>query len=299
MKKLLVALSALAIGTATASAADLPSKAPPPPPPPPCVWCGFYIGLNGGWVGHADNGARNGLSAIGDDEGSLIGPFGTNLPSNNNGYFGGGQIGYNWVFPGGYGGGTTVPGGWLVGAEADIQGANLRGNQSLVFFQEEENINSAFTDSRLNWFGTVRGRFGYAWDNVLVYGTGGFAFGGVRNDLLVTFHEGADCEVGVNATACNAATSVLSNSTRTGWVVGAGAEWMFLPNWSFKIEYQYIDLGSVTQAANALVFEVNEEAPEGIRAINHVNNRFDTVRIGVNYHFGGFGGYGAPLVAHY
>ena len=54
MKRILLALSALAIGTAAASAADIApkyTKAPPPPPPPPCIWCGFYIGLNGGWAG--------------------------------------------------------------------------------------------------------------------------------------------------------------------------------------------------------------------------------------------------------
>src|SRR6516162_5569995 len=54
MKRILLALSALAIGSAAASAADIApkyTKAPPPPPPPPCIWCGFYIGLNGGWAG--------------------------------------------------------------------------------------------------------------------------------------------------------------------------------------------------------------------------------------------------------
>src|SRR6516164_7389255 len=58
MKRILLALSALAIGTAAASAADIApkyTKAPPPPPPPPCIWCGFYIGLNGGWAGTTGN----------------------------------------------------------------------------------------------------------------------------------------------------------------------------------------------------------------------------------------------------
>src|SRR6516162_7684623 len=145
MKKILVALSALAISTAAASAADLPTKAPPAPPPPPCIWCGFYIGLNGGWA--VGNGRGN-FFAIDNDEGALFGPvnepFFTN--HNPNGGFGGGQVGYNWASPTGWQGGY----GWLLGVEADIQGASLRSSQSGAFFAHEEgNTISASIDSRI------------------------------------------------------------------------------------------------------------------------------------------------------
>jgi outer membrane immunogenic protein len=66
---------------------------------------------------------------------------------------------------------------------------------------------------------------------------------------------------------------------------------MFAPNWSLKGEYQYISLGSINQVASAIAPEVGEV--EGATAVRHVKENFNTVRIGVNYHFGGpaLGGY--------
>jgi outer membrane immunogenic protein len=75
-------------------------------------------------------------------------------------------------------------------------------------------------------------------------------------------------------------------------VAGVGIEWMFAPNWSVKGEYQYIDLGSVTRTATALVTSEPGEV-EGVTAIRRQNERFNTVRVGVNYHFGG------PAVGRY
>jgi outer membrane immunogenic protein len=299
MKRILLALSALAIGTAAASAADLApryTKAPPPPPPPPCIWCGFYIGLNGGWAG--STGSNNSALALTHFEtGEVATPIfvGPNtFNQNTSGGFGGGQIGYNWVFPYGGAGGYGGPGGWLVGVEADIQGASLHRSFPTLFFSDGADLASVSTDSRLNWFGTVRGRVGFATGPVLFYGTGGFAFGGVRNNLLVGFTDG---DSGLSAVGFNGGNFNNNDSTRTGWVAGAGIEWMFAPNWSLKGEYQYISLGSVTQAATAAVSTTDFTAAgvpfteiEGVTAVRRVNMNFNTVRIGVNYHFGGFGG---------
>jgi outer membrane immunogenic protein len=311
MKKLLLAISALAISTVAASAADLAhktyTKAPPPPPPPPCIWCGFYIGLNGGWAGttggnnsalalsHFEN-LSNGASSA---DPIFIGP--NTFNQNTSGGFGGGQIGYNWVFPYGGAGGYGGPGGWLVGVEADIQGASLHRSFPTLFFSDlgtPPDVASISTDSRLDWFGTVRGRFGFATGPVLFYGTGGLAFGGVRNNLLVGFSDG---DSGLSAVGFNGGNfNDNNNNTRWGWVAGAGIEWMFAPNWSLKGEYQYINLGSVTQTALAAVTSTDSENPrlsetEGVIASRRVNMNFNTVRIGVNYHFnwGGpaYGGY--------
>jgi outer membrane immunogenic protein len=300
MKRILLALSALAIGTAAASAADMApryTKAPPAPPPPPCIWCGFYIGLNGGWAGNTGSNDNNlAVTTIEDSVASPVffAPLSNN--QNTNGWFGGGQIGYNWVFPGGMGGaGYGGASGWLVGVEADIQGASLhRSSPTLVFFNDV-NPNTVTTDSRLNWFGTLRGRFGWATGPVLFYGTGGLAFGGVKNNLLVsTSDNDGDCTTGPggNSLACSVTTLSSHTDNRWGWVAGVGIEWMFAPNWSVKGEYQYIDLGSVTHTAAAIVTETSPET-EGIIATGRVNERFNTVRIGVNYHFGGpaLGGY--------
>ena len=297
MKRILLALSALAISTVAASAADMPArtytKAPPAPPPPPCIWCGFYIGLNGGWVGSTGNNNNFAATHFESDEVPASTPifFGNGLNSQNtNGGFGGGQIGYNWVFPGGMGGaGYGGVSGWFVGVEADIQGASVHRNSPTLFFSEvgEADTGTFNADSRLNWFGTLRGRLGWATGPVLFYGTGGLAYGGVRNNLLVTF---TDADSGLSAVSLNN----NNTNTRWGWVAGVGIEWMFAPNWSLKGEYQYIDLGSVTQSASALVTDPADGVTEGNIATLRQNYRFNTVRVGVNYHFnwgGPAGGY--------
>jgi outer membrane immunogenic protein len=166
---------------------------------------------------------------------NIGGGWGANGGNNNGGVVGGGQIGYNYQFSQ-----------FLAGVEADIQGTSMshgRGNISLP------------------WFGTVRGRVGYlVTPTLLLYGTGGFAYGGVE-----AFNQ---------------------SNTRTGWTAGGGAEWMFMPNWSAKIEYLYTDLSA--------------GGVQGGWGWNYGYNRhpqFNTVRAGVNYHFN-FGA-PAPIVAKY
>jgi outer membrane immunogenic protein len=141
------------------------------------------------------------------------------------GFIGGVQAGYNWQQP-------NSP--WVFGVEADIQGSSA----------DDTFANWKFSNP---WFGTVRGRGGYAFNNVLFYGTLGLAFGELR-----------------------AATFGLTEShTNVGWTAGVGAEYRFAPSWSAKIEYLYIDLANsnfvITGASHGL--------------------SFGTVRAGVNYHF--------------
>jgi outer membrane immunogenic protein len=105
------------------------------------------------------------------------------------------QAGYNWQ-----------NGNLVVGAETDIQWSNA-----------EDVVANKFTNS---WFGTLRGRLGYAFNNILAYGTGGLAYGGLEMD-----------------------TGPLSESqTHYGWTLGVGAEVGLTPNWTARIEYLYFDL---------------------------------------------------------
>ena len=78
--------------------------------------------------------------------------------------------------------------------------------------------------TQANWLATVRGRAGFAWDRVLFYGTGGAAFGNVQAG-----------RIGVP----------YASVTQTGWTAGAGVEWAFLPNWTAKVEYLYVNLGNL------------------------------------------------------
>lgn len=204
-----------------AHAADLPSRkdAPVYVPPPVFSWTGFYAGLNVGG-GWTDNSARGGQAS---------------------GVIGGGQIGYNYQL-------SPL---FVVGVETDFQGTSLSTRNNGWFN----------AGASLPWFGTVRGRAGLALldSHLLVYGTGGFAYGEVNN-----------------------AWAGVSN-VRTGWTAGGGVEWAFLPNWSAKVEYLYTDLDS------------NDWNGWNNWANRHT--KFHTVRVGLNYHFNLFSP--GPVVARY
>jgi len=234
-----------------ASAADLPArmvtKAPLLPPPPPMYnWTGFYVGANvgGSW---------------GSQDVSLVTAAGTALINSNdiNGVIGGVQIGYNWQ---GYG----SP--WVFGIEADIQGSGQRGTGS--FFIPSTAVllvvpaTSIAYEDKLDWFGTVRGRIGYAMADgrMLPYITGGFAYG----------------EGNINGSGSAAGTPVAfsASKTYTGWTLGAGLEWAFWNRWSAKAEYLYIDFGNGPTIALTPAFAITSG-----RLTDNIG------RVGVNYRF--------------
>ncbi|MEA2841390.1 MAG: outer rane immunogenic protein [Methylobacteriaceae bacterium] len=279
-KKLVMGAIAAASMTASAYAADLPSRAPAPmlPPPPVFTWTGFYVGVNGGGAftraqslpyfetfGNAPFFPAAGVSEFGP------------LPSRSGG-FGGGQLGINWQ-----------TGMFVFGAELDAQAARINSTVSgtIAPYLAAGNAISIATTQRIDYFGTARGRVGIAFGgpgwwgpggyggggfggSVLVYATGGFAYAGVRDGFLMTDTFGF--------TAAN-----IGNNGRVGYAAGGGIEWMFLPNWSIKGEYQYIDLRRGPAAAAV-------ETVGGLGtafAIHRVDPRIQmhTARIGLNYHF--------------
>ena len=85
---------------------------------------------------------------------------------------GGVQAGYNWQAAN-----------WVFGVEADIQGTNQKDNRTCVLFCQGLNNTYANYDSKLPWFGTVRGRLGYSVGSTLFYATGGYAYGGVKTNI--------------------------------------------------------------------------------------------------------------------
>jgi outer membrane immunogenic protein len=141
-------------GIGAAAAADVLPLPPPLPPPLPMPvvqvfsWTGFYIGGNAGWGW--TNGSGTFTTALGAD------PF----TVSSNGFLGGAQLGYNW---------QTGP--FVLGAEADFQGTTASGSL---------NASAGPTISataKTPWFGTVRGRVGYAMDRILLYATAGTVYG--------------------------------------------------------------------------------------------------------------------------
>jgi outer membrane immunogenic protein len=149
-----------------------------------------------------------------------------------------------------------------LGLEADFQGADISSNISHATVTGFSDIYDGKRE--VDWFGTVRGRIGYAFGPALLYATGGFAYGDVREKLFRT-----------NATAATAS----NNDVRTGFVVGGGIEYALSTAWSAKLEYQYIDLGSDRLTG------VYSGQPITLQT-NSLDNNFSTVRVGLNYHVG-------------
>jgi outer membrane immunogenic protein len=147
----------------------------------------------------------------------------TSSAADPSGFTGGIQGGYNWQF-----------GQWVVGLEGDIQGSGASDTFAPWKFSNP-------------WFGTLRGRAGYAINNILIYGTGGLAFGNVRAEAL----------------------NLTESHTAAGWTLGAGAEIGITQNWSAKAEYLYVNVNNSQFALTGL--------PHGYQ--------FNIVRLGVNYRF--------------
>lgn len=286
-----ILLAFAAAGAGSAFAADIAARpiGPPPPafPPPLPAWTGFYIGLNAGgnWLDNNDiNVVSTGtFNAPGRNPSIMnVGAAGatTNLSGTNNGSFvGGGQIGYNWRF------------GWgMAGIEADFQGVSGRSNFTGTTFVLANNniptVTNLDASKRLESLGTVRGRLGWlATPTTLLYGTGGFAFADVKSDIDITQ---------ANAGNGNFGETVANFSdTRSGWAAGAGFEWLFMPNWSMKVEWLHYDLGNVSFVApqlNAIVTRSGADVPVGavrygITPVVSTSFNGNIARVGVNYHF--------------
>jgi outer membrane immunogenic protein len=311
MKKVAFTLAAMALTAGSALAADLPTrKGPavlPPPPPPPPAWTGFYVGLNAGGTWANSNGQFIGVGPVAADAlwptvaaspfqsnhlaafASAASASGTNS-GGNGGFVGGGQIGYNWQFYGSF----------VAGLEADIQGVASSGGRStgVRILPTNDGTGSNYvgiTGARgnLQYLGTVRGRLGWLFTpTLLVYGTGGLAYGGVT--LNATSVVSNDQLVGTVLPA--SIGGVNFSNTQVGWTAGGGVEWMFVPNWSAKVEYLYFDLGTVTQnfALASSNSATGASAVFGGQARARLNGNL--VRAGVNYHFN-WGS--APTVAKY
>lgn len=290
IRRILLASAGVMALAGTAFAADLPSRAPPPAyiPPPP-LWTGFYIGINAGYgwgasqnVNIASAPVIAGLvtppGLLASDLSALA--FGT-VPAKGNGFIGGGQIGYNYQFANS----------WVAGLEADIDGvAGARSNGNVATFGTVGPVNittGLLATKSLDYLGTVRGRIGYLMTpTLLIYGGGGLAYGGVNLTSGVLQYTPAGL-------AGFGASTSFSN-TQVGWTAGGGVEWMFLPNWSAKIEYLYYDLGTVT-AAGPLITADQTTAFAVTQNRTHFNG--NVVRAGINYHFNW--GTPAPVVAKY
>jgi outer membrane immunogenic protein len=278
-----VAASIALIGT-PAFAAEMPVKAPPAPIS--YSWTGFYVGgnLGGGWD-HSDWTGTNSGTAVGAVTAPVIQTFA--FGENGSGALGGGQVGFNYQFP------SNV----VAGIEADIDGAGIRGSANAC----STNVGSGFvgagtgnfgncfsTTTRLNDFGTVRGRLGYAFNNILLYGSGGFAWGNASTSSSLTCNGepgiGANCNAGVGATFTGGTSSV--SATFGGWAAGAGAEWRFVHNWSLRVEYLHLQFNGVGQIfSTSGTFVAPVAGTYSATTNSQTNIGVDIARVGLNYLF--------------
>jgi len=212
MKKILLTTVGLAaLGMAPAIAADLPARTYTKAP---AAVAPLY-----NWTGFYI-GAMGGFGKEDASDFALSGGFG------------GGTAGYNWQ-----------TGQFVFGIEADAAGADISSSFAVPGLVSAED--------KIRALGTVRGRFGVAYEQILFYGTGGFAWADER------------------ASASAAGVTLSDTKTRTGWTAGAGAEWMFLPHWSVKAEYLYRSFGSETIFGGLDTGTLNIHSGQ----------------VGVNYHF--------------
>ena len=228
-----------------ALAADMPAKAPMYTKAPEAVvgvnWTGFYVGGNVGYSW----GRQSTAPVI----------TGSTTSTSINGVIGGGQIGYNWQF-------NQI----VLGIEADIQASGEKGDFTANNVTVGGVTVIGTATEKLDYFGTVRGRVGYAWAQYLAYFTGGWAYG------HASFSDTA---------AALGANDVFSGpgSMANGWTVGGGLEWAFLDRWSAKIEYLYVDFGSDSRTS----------ITNTRRNFTGISNDLtdNIVRIGLNYRLAG------------
>jgi outer membrane immunogenic protein len=297
MKKALIGIASIAalIGT-PALAADMALKAPPPADPI-WTWTGWYVGGNVGYSWGRDHGP---ITLSDPVAGTLFSVAGN---THLDGVIGGGQIGYNWQIKN-----------WVYGLEADIQASGQRGNTNIacpggtptaltgpaglailngtcspghVGDTAPFNVPALpVTDSlseKLDWFGTFRGRIGpTVTPKTFAYLTGGLAYGhvSVADTVSGTNIIGPQ---GVNGSTLVPVGGGVSNGTiKVGWTIGCGIESVLWGHWTGKIEYLYIDLGTVS---GSLVTPVITAAGNNLIASYSSHVTDNILRVGLNYQF--------------
>ncbi len=281
VRKIATAAAVLAAAAGTAKAADLPARVAPAPyvaPLPVFTWTGAYFGINAG--ADFDNTTRFNLSPAT----TLDNGIGTNRPAtfknSDDGFTAGGQVGYNYEFGGfnAFGPGVGV----VVGVEADaayvdaLKTGTYLGNVGSAGGTAVNNFRSG-----LDFLGTVRGRVGLAFNQFLIYGTGGFAYGDVIEKAAL-YTQGNPNQLRYYGS---------KGGFETGYVYGGGVEYA-LPTGSFlnffhssavtlKLEYLRYDLDSTSFVARNILPTAGTGSAYDMRTKTEGN----LARVGLNYKF--------------
>jgi outer membrane immunogenic protein len=251
MKKLLLTTAALVMTAGIAAAADMPLKAPlKAPPPVVLLWDNVYIGAEGGY----------GVSRQSWDQ--LAGPFALDRVNNSDsvkGGLAGGVIGFNRQL-----------GSMVYGAEFTWDWSDIRGNQGHAL----NVVPNGSTTTHIDWISTLAGRIGF-----------------LANERTLIFAKGGLAVVDENFRINSAGVQVTNRpeTTRRGFVVGAGVEYMF-SSLSAKIEYNYMDFRNHD-------FQFQFTGPAGFAGLTEnwrSNQQIHLVKVGLNWHFSPL-----PVIARY
>jgi outer membrane immunogenic protein len=313
MKRLLVGVLGVVSMATSASAADLAArpytKAPPMAVSPAYNWSGFYIGGNVGYgFGRADEDSSSALVAGPVLPPGFIAPFtvpavtvpfasSTRTPVD--GVLGGGQIGYNAQF-----------GRWILGIEADIQATDQKRNTTtfasfggvtpfpppFIGFTAVTGTQTETVNTRLDWFGTVRGRVGFttgATGDLMWYGTGGYAYGQFKTSVTQFTSATVITPVLPFPTTFTSAGAFSASQNRSGWTAGGGVEGaLWGTAWTWKFEYLHLDF----DRSNFVFITVPTGTLSSSVVTRSVRFTDDIVRVGLNYRFNWGGG---AVVASY
>lgn len=225
-------------------------------------WRGFYIGANIGYAFGGDDKVD-----IKEDPSDVFGKqeAGDLVLS---GLFGGPEVGFNFQ-----------TGDVVLGLEGDFEFSGIDDDDFGSAEAENapgDHVLDADSSSDVDWFSTVRGRLGWAYDDVLLYATGGVAIGqfNYRVDGVFSLSDPDPAPTHF--------FTIDDDFTKVGWTVGAGLEWAFAENWSAKVEYKYLDFGE--ESLDATLFDIGG-IPAGLTEETEAELGFHTVKLGVNYRF--------------
>ncbi len=250
-------------------------KGPAPAPTKPRMpWDGVYAGVTAGYTFAANTSTNFTYAGSPGSPGFLSlyahGALPAEVDLDSQGVIAGAQVGYN----------KTLAEKYVVGLEADLSGLGV-GNSSKGSWQGTTTPAYLQAGRNQHFFGTVRGRAGYlATPDVLVYATGGLAFG--ENDLNATYFAPT-----LKPVLYQGGSQYGQVDMFTGWTAGAGVEWLVNPAWSLKAEYLYYDLGTVNTANIGPLYYAIAKSPASWSSVGYRADFSGNVfRVGANYHFG-------------
>ncbi len=260
MRKILFAQAAVLAVTLAgpAVAADLPLKSEVPYVAPRFSWTSCYLG---GHLGGA-RAAKDVTDPVFLVEENLIAPGTTTgvttVSTTPTGAVIGGEIGCDYQFA------SNV----VVGIEGTASGSTMRGSQIVSLHDSPPDV--ALVQTNTDLLVSVTGRIGYAFDNVLLYGRGGFAMAGDKYNV-------SGGSVNGNGTPFD----FLGVENRLGWVAGGGVDWAFSRHWSMNVEYNYYQFGTKTTLMADQISQLTGTVD--------VKQNVQVVKVGFNFHIWGAG----------